>query len=262
MQSVCTEARDWSPQSMQAGQVYLPADGSAALFAGFAASVSGMLEKGGALTSGRAVFVVAEIPHWVVCLEGSSEHDAIVVVCQHEDEALAVIGQLPERTPVAICDDARVLRAGQLAIDPQSRAQRSAASASTVVREALTEAARVRLLGRSGHGVLLARWLIETVTAVYQSKTSPAKVRELAEGLMDRASLYAQMTPYLHREQLFDALVAPCAWAWRPDERKFSLRFNHRLIAVDQSGGTLARAFAQNVSREAALMRVAGKLAS
>ena len=99
--------------------------------------------------------------------------------------------------------------------------------------------------GFAADGAVLARRLIETVTGAFHVKAGPALVRELADGAMARAWAYGKMIPFLHRDGADDAFVAPCAWAYRLSETKFTLRFGYRLLAVDRHPGGLDANFSR-----------------
>jgi hypothetical protein len=231
---------------MEAGRIYSQSSGGAdAVVCGQAGSLhetlSARRSAGSAasahssLRPGRAVFLLVGIAHRIVEPTSSVENESIVLACHDIDDALKVLPGLPAQTPVALGGSARPLYQARLTLDPSAHDP----VFGPLVQEELTRSRQVRALARSSHGSVLARRLIETVTGAFHVKAGPALVRELADGVMARAWAYGKMIPFLHRDGKDDAFVAPCAWAYRLNETKFTLRFGYRVLAVDRHRGGL-----------------------
>lgn len=252
MQSMGGSARGWWPEPMEAGRIYSQSHaGADGVVCGQAGSLYETLSArrgaGSAASAhvghrpGRAVFLLVGLAHRIVEITSSIEHEAIVLACHDIDDALKVLPGLPAQTPVALGGSARPLyQAGAgLAADA------SGPSFTPLVEKSLEQSKEVRAIARTSHGSVLARRLIETVTGAFHTKASPALVRELADRLMARAWAYGKMTPFLYRDDRDDAFVAPCAWAYRLSETKFTLRFGYRVLAVDRHRGGLDADFSR-----------------
>ena len=245
-------ARGWWPEPMEAGRIYSqPAAGADAVVCGQAGSLYDTLSarrSAGSVASahsglrpGRAVFLLVGIEHRIVELTSSIEHEAIVLACHDIDDALKVLPGLPAQTPVALGGSARPLYQAGIGLEANAPGPRF----TSLVEKALEQSREVRAIARASHGSVLARRLIETVTGAFHVKAGPALVRELADGVMARTSAYGKMIPFLHRDGKDDAFVAPCAWAYRLNETKFTLRFGYRVLAVDQHRGSLDADFSR-----------------
>ena len=252
MRSVGWGARDWWPEPMEAGRIYSQANvGADAVVCGQAGSLHETLSARRAagsaasansgLRPGRAVFLLVGLTHRIVELTSSIEHEAIVLACHDIDDALKVLPGLPAQTPVALCGTARPLYHARVGLEADAPEPRF----TPLVENALMHSREVSALARSSHGATLARRLIETVTGAFHVKAGPALVRELADGVMARAWAYGKMIPFLHRDGADDAFVAPCAWAYRLSETKFTLRFGYRVLAVDRHPGGLDADFSR-----------------
>ncbi len=252
MQAAVSGARAFWPEPMEAGRIYSHSgEGSAAVVCGQAGSLHETLTARRAagsaaststgLRPGRAVFALIGLAHRIVELDSSAEHEAIVLVCHDIDEALKVLPGLPAHTPVALSATARPLYQARLSLDPSAHDP----VFGPLVKDEIARSREVSRLARTSHGAVLARRLIETVTGAFHVKAGPALVRELADGAMARAWAYGKMIPFLHRDGADDAFVAPCAWAYRLSETKFTLRFGYRLLAVDRHPGGLDANFSR-----------------
>lgn len=252
MQSMGGGARGWWPEPMEAGRIYSQSNaGAHAVVCGQAGSLydtlSARRSAGSAasthsgLRPGRAVFLLVGITHRIVEVTSSIEHEAIVLACHDIDDALKVLPGLPAQTPVALGGSARPLYQAGIGLEANAPGRQFA----SLVEKALEQSREVRAIARMSHGSVLARRLIETVTGAFHVKASPALVRELADAVMARAWAYGKMIPYLHRDGKDDAFVAPCAWAYRLNETKFTLRFGYRVLAVDRHRGGLDADFSR-----------------
>ncbi len=252
MQAAVSGARAFWPEPMEAGRIYSQASGGDAVVCGRAGSLYETLtarraagsaaSANTALRPGRAVFVLIGLAHRIVELDSSAEREAIVLACHDIDDALKVLPGLPEHTPVALSGTARPLYQARLTLDPSAHDP----VFGPLVTDELARSREVCGLARASHGAVLARRLIEIVTGAFHVKAGPALVRELAEGAMARASAYGKMVPFLHRDGADDAFVAPCAWAYRLTETKFTLRFGYRVLAVDRHPGALDAHFSRH----------------
>ena len=251
MQAAVSGARTFWPEPMEAGRIYSHSSGADSVVCGQAGSLHETLtarraagsaaSASTALRPGRAVFMLIGLTHRIVELDSSAEHEAIVLACHDIDEALKVLPGLQAHTPVALSATARPLYQARLSLDPSAHDPMFG----PLVKDELARSREVSRLARASHGAVLARRLIETVTGAFHVKAGPALVRELADGAMARASAYGKMIPFLHRDGADDAFVAPCAWAYRLNETKFTLRFGYRLLAVDRHPGTLDADFSR-----------------
>lgn len=252
MQAAASGTRAFWPEPMEAGRIYSQSNADAdTVVCGQASSLYETLtarraagsaaSANSGLRPGRAAFVLIGLTHRIVELTSSVEHEAIVLACHDVDEALTMLPGLPAGTPVALSGTARPLYEARLTLDPSAHAP----VFGPLVEDELVRSRRVSALSRTNHGTVLARRLIETVTGVFHAQAGPALVRELAEGARARAWAYGKMIPFLHRDGANDVFVAPCAWAYRLSETKFTVRFGYRVLAVDRHPGGLDAAFSR-----------------
>ena len=244
--------RGWWPEPMEAGRIYSQSGyGVDAMVCGQAGSLYETLKarrsaKSAAaadwyLLPGRAMFLLVGLAHRIVDLITSIEHETIVIFCADIDEALKVLSGLPAQIPVTLAGSARPLYQARITLGAHAPCTQFA----PLVERVLEQSRAVSAMARISHGLALARRVIETATHDFHYKANPALVHELAEGMMGRAAAYGKMTPRLHRDGKDDALLEPCALAYRLSETKFALRFLYRVLAVDQHRGELNQHFSR-----------------